>query len=115
MARLISETIRLWFKVLAEVIAAGGKLYADVSKAWNFIAGRMLEDAEVTRDKFALYKITPADNLVTGIMSNVIALLIKLYWTPIKLEVWKDNRTGDVYQLTNVHLFPTPLVNSLIE
>jgi len=76
--RIIKELFQYWFKVFAFYVSGPPSQYLELRLAWS----------KVKQEFRAAGKVT--GKLVKGLISNVIATLLKLGWEPVTVDLWND-------------------------
>ncbi len=96
-ARIIRETIRAW----VDVSRFSTNIIDDIRVAWSVAVSNITKSAK------------PRD-LVKGIMSNLICILLAAGWHPSVYNCWRDD-AGDVWTLTDFSVSPDIVASAVIK
>ena len=78
-ARIIKESIRLWFQTIRAAYNSSNVEREDLRLAWS----KIKQERDYLKQK--------ADSLVSGMMSSLIKLLSSLGWIPFEIDLWIHN------------------------
>ena len=95
-ARLIRDTIRAWIGLLRTL---NPEEIIDLRAAW-------------AKAKETLTSCDKPINNVTGILSNVICILIQAKWSPIAYNVWRDD-IGNIWAIVNLKISPDNVATAI--
>ena len=92
-ARLVRESITAWFELLR---LCAPEALGRLKEAWSRAASNMQQTIKHSKHIHAN---------VIGIMSNVIAILLKAGWAPTAVSVWRDE-LGSPWIMTGFKISP---------
>jgi hypothetical protein len=99
-ARLVRETVKAWFELLRMV---DSRTMGELKIAW----ARATDHLQHT---YAQNKNVQSN--IIGVMSNVIAILIKAKWFPKALHVWQDEH-GSSWVMSGAKVSPDIVANAI--
>ncbi len=113
-ARVLKELFRTWFDTLAELFTLKPDMYPDLRQTWvkkyEQMQITLQSDVDSSLFEFSRSKL---DKHMTGILSNVLGMLLRLGWNPKHFDIWQ-NPLGEAYILRAAKDNITPLLYDII-